>query len=161
VAAVVIESTLSPEECADRLRAAVSPDRLLDFLPETKPVVGSVVGRWVRLRKRLWYQNSFQTILDGVLYDHAGGTRFEATGRMHWGVRIFMVIWFSIAGFGFIKAMGGWPEKWEQALLLPLGVALWASCRWLARHERTYLAAFVAEVIGDRPEERSGEAAVE
>ena len=98
--AIVLYSPHSPEECAERLRLAVrASDRIVGSIGSP-----SASGHSVRLRKRIWYRNSFQTFLRGRLEAHDGGTRFRGRAGVHTFVFGFMAIWFGALllslGFG-------------------------------------------------------------
>src|SRR5688572_9015178 len=78
VSSIELESPLPPEECVVRLREAIDGDGMLSLLG-SKPVLGRVRGRSVRLTKRIGYRNSCQAILTGRFEPYGTGTVFRGT----------------------------------------------------------------------------------
>ena len=169
--AIELVSPLSLAECEDRLREATDRDGLLSWF-SARPVVGRVSGRSVRLRKRIWYRNSFQTSLSGSLEDRDGSTAFRGRAGMHPFVTGFLAVWFGLlvlmGGAAFVAGVGGLFGGRGQPLgmiALPVGLAFGGGLvrfgRWLARDEEAFLVAFVAEAIaaGRAPEAEPGAAA--
>jgi len=73
---IEVLSPLSPAECVARLDAAIECD---STMLHYKSVVGKVRGDSLRLRKRIWYRNSFQTLLWAKLVPERKGTAFPET----------------------------------------------------------------------------------
>jgi hypothetical protein len=94
-------SPLPPQECEARLRETTDHDGLLSWFG-SRPVVGRVSGRSVRLRKRIWYRNSFQTFLTGSLEERDGSVVFRGKAGMHPLARGIMAVWF-----GLLVLIGG------------------------------------------------------
>jgi hypothetical protein len=129
----------------------------------SRPVVGRVAGRSVRLRKRIGYRNSFQTFLTGTLEPRGEGTAFRARAGMHPFVAAFMAVWFAaillIGGPVFVAAVRGVAAEANglvgllaPPLMLVCGLLLVWFGRYLARGEEQFLVSFVAEVLGARGE---------
>ena len=155
----VLATPLSPAECCDRLSEAVaSPWALFS----TSPVRGFVNERRARIWKRLWYRNSFQTIMT---------VRFEPDGSRtrlvcEWGVSIFALdaVVFALAMSGGALWLGredsvrngttvaghGWILGVILVLMLALLAAIVGFGRLLARGEGDYLRDFLAETIQAR-----------
>ena len=76
VSTVELMLPLPPDECVARLRIAVDPGGVF-FGFGSKPVIGRVFRRWVCLRKRIGYRNSFQTFLIGRVEPHGEGSVFR------------------------------------------------------------------------------------
>jgi hypothetical protein len=167
VSAVELVSPLPPEECAARLREATDNEGLLSWF-RSRPVIGRVSGRSVRLRKRIGYGNSFQAILVGRLEERDGGTVFRGKAGVSTFVTIFMAAWFcgvgllggamSVIAIGEMLGVKFGERPMERSLALPLvaviaplmltfGVGLVRFGRWLARDEERFLVAFVADTI--------------
>lgn len=171
--AIELVSPLTPDECAARLREVTGDDGLLTWFGtfSSRPVVGRVSGRSVRIRKQIVYGNSFQTILTGQLKAHSGGTVFRGRTGMRVFVIVFMVFWFCgvvmIGGLISITAFcrmvgidfGGQRRadgllSWQlvplllPALMLAIGAYMVRFARRIARDERRFLIDFVAETIG-------------
>ena len=91
---LVLQSPLSPGMCVTRLTSALSSGSI--------GVAGHVAGLSVRLRKRIAYYNSFQTLLRGTLHASNGGTRFD--GQL--GVHPLVSAFFALA-LGFMLLLGG------------------------------------------------------
>jgi len=132
------------------LRAAIDADSLL--LPGgSRPVVGRVSNGLVRLRKRIGYRNSFQTYLIGSLEQRNNVTVFRGKAGMNPLVAAFMALWFVvlilIGGAGLVAGRQPLEAMIIPPLMMVFGVAgVWLG-RWLARSEKAFLIAFVAEVI--------------
>src|SRR6201986_2803061 len=72
----------------------------------SKPVQGSVGETAIRLRKRIFYRNSFQFWLSAKLTEDAGSTRLQCTFGLHPFVRRFLEIWSAgVAVVGLTIAM--------------------------------------------------------
>jgi hypothetical protein len=158
VSAIELVSLLPPDEAAARLRDAIGRGGLLSWFG-TKSVVGRVSGRSVRLRKRIYYRNSFQTFLTGTLEPHGEGSAFRGTASMHPFVTAFVIVWFAgvvlIGGAVFVAAIRRLVvgEGEPVGLIVPplmvvFGVFMVCFGRYLARGEERFLVAFVAEVLG-------------
>ena len=110
MAVIELLSPLPPEECETRLREATGRDGLLSGFSSWS-VVGRVSGRSVRLRKRIGYRNSFQTVLTGSLEGRDGSTVFRGKAGMHPFVTGFLAVWFGlltlIGGAAFVAGIGG------------------------------------------------------
>ena len=157
---IELASSLPPDECAARLRAAIDQEGVLSAtgLFGSKPVAGRIAGHRVRLRKRIWYRNSFQTFMIGSLEGRDGSTIFRGKAGMHPFVTGFMAVWFGlltlIVGAAFVAGIGalfGGRGDPLGVIALPVGLAfgggfVWFG-RWLARNEEAFLVGFVAEVI--------------
>lgn len=164
-----LRSPLSPAECAARLLAAIDPEpSVLGSWSNTslsRPVIGSVRGSVLRLRKRTdLYRNSFQTHLSAELRPVGEGTLVVGHAGMHPFVRVFMALWFTflalIAGVMVLMLTLGHaadapPAKneggWWMLLILPgllvFGVGLVKFGRYLARTEGNFLEEFLARTL--------------
>src|SRR4051812_1389859 len=87
-------SPFPPAECVKRLRSVVSTLSSPNF---GSGVVGYVGQQSVRLRRRIWYGNSFQTCLYGELRPEAGGTCISCRFGLRPFTTIFMFFWFGMA----------------------------------------------------------------
>jgi hypothetical protein len=154
-------SPLDPDECAARLTEAIDHGDAR-WVPGSKPVIGSVTGRAVWLRRRIGYRNGFQTILVGTLEEHAAGTRFRGRTGPPRRNRVGLTIWFggltllSVWTCILFLTRGGNPLGLLMApLMLALGgVIVWLG-RWLARDEGAFLSAFAADVLKAREENQA------
>lgn len=172
---VELLSPLAPDECESRLRAATDRGGPLARFG-LEPVVGRVSGGSVRLRKRIAYSNSFQTVLTGSLEGHGGGTIFRGRAGLHPLVTAFMTAWIGVvatAGAACVVAVlvalagrnrvgfAGIVFFIPLLLLLAMGVGIARYARWLARGEEAFLVSFVAEVIaaGRPPDAEPGTSA--
>jgi hypothetical protein len=166
MSAIELVSPLSPDECAARLREATDRGGPLSWFG-SKPVVGRVSGRFVRLHTRIGYRNSFQTCLTGTLEPRGEGTVFRGRMGLHPLVTIFLAVWFAgavvIGATLFVTAVrnpiGGGRDYvglFVPPGLLGFGVALVWIGRYLARGEERFLVAFVAEVLGSPGETHAG-----
>ena len=76
--AIDLVSPLPRGECVKRLQSNVSS---YWAIASANKVVGSIDGDTLRLRKRIYYRNSFQPTLRGRLSDAPGGTRIHCEFR--------------------------------------------------------------------------------
>ncbi len=154
-------SPYSCSECEDRLRAATDCEQLLSWCG-SKPVVGRVSGGLVRLRKRICYNNSFQTFFIGTLQECGGGTVLRGRAGIHPLVKVILAIWlggfvvhevgFTIAAArGQIVAKFPFPTEFLSLIMIVIAVFVVWFGRWLARNEEAFLLSFVAEVIAAVP----------
>jgi hypothetical protein len=86
-------SPLPPNECVRRLRAATDG---MWSLAGSKSAQGAVSDKAIRLRKRIFYRNSFQCWLSAKLVGEYGQTRLHCSFGLHPFVRIFLEIWIAI-----------------------------------------------------------------
>jgi hypothetical protein len=155
VSAVELVSPLPPDECVACLRGAVDLGLFFGF--GSKPVIGRVFGWSVRLRKRIGYSNSFQTFLIGAFEPHGGGSMFRGTAGVHPLVIAFVAVWYAglVVGGGMFcvaAAQGRIVGNVPLGLaLLPLMGVFFAVVVWFGRHlargERRFLLAFVADLL--------------
>jgi hypothetical protein len=152
-----LTSPLSREECVQRLRSKADP-------AWSGAVIGSVGETSFRLRKRIYYRNSFQYSLSGKLIDDNGQTRLHCRIGPHPLVLAFLVIWFGgvlvacgavsvwIAGAFAHRAHPSnlWPGAAIPFLMLAGGVALVMLGRYFARDEPDYLIDFLRKSLDAR-----------
>ena len=84
MATIDLFSPFTPEECVDRLRAGL--------LNLSSDVDGRVEHDWIRLRKKNFYRNSFQTFLHAKLKPEGNGTRLHGSLGLHPLVLGFMAV---------------------------------------------------------------------
>ena len=91
---------LTPAQCVARLMAVVDGERSGLFSAfggsGSNPVIGEVTESSLRLRKRIGYRNSFQTLVTATLRPGPEGTIVSCELGMHPLVRAFMFAWFGI-----------------------------------------------------------------
>ena len=139
-------SPFTPEDCADRLQAAMGP---------FSEVEGRVETGWVRLRKKIFIRNSFQTFLHATLAPCGTGTRLRGTLGVHPVVKGFMGVWFGGLGlFGVIGVIKGAPPLPGLLMLsgmIVFGVVMIWFCRFMARGEERLLMEFVTSTLEAEP----------
>ena len=171
---VELFTPLPPPECARRLSSAIDDDGWLWLislrgLVGSKPVIGHVTETWLRLRKRIGYRNSFQTILSASLRPEGGGTLIHGTAGVHVVVRAFMFVWFGGVMLGggaiFLGTLAALlfgsgprpPNAWAGIVMpwvmLGFGIGLVAGCRYLARDETRFLTDFLDSTLGAQQRE--------
>lgn len=156
---IELTSRLTPVECEERLRAAIDCDDLRWRLG-SRPVIGRVAHGSVRLRKRIEYRNSFQTILTARLEQSGDGTLLRGRAGMSAVTFGFMVVWVSaVMAISVLVLLAG--DGKLTGLLLPLvmlafGAGLVWLGRWLARNEAEFLIGFVSEAIAARRAQPTG-----
>ncbi len=150
MATIDLLSPFTPEECVDRLRAGL--------LNSSSDVDGRVEYDWIRLRKKIFYRNSFQTFLTAKVKPEGSGTRIRGTLGMHPLVTGFMAVWFAgvLAANLFILVpvlkSGDVPPGWFIAPLMPLaGVGMILFGRLLVRGDDKLLIEFVTTALEAEP----------
>jgi hypothetical protein len=145
--AVILHSPHPASECERRLRLSTKHD---------SPVIGTIGAGAATLRKRIWYRNSFQTVL-ALTWDDAGsGADIDCHARLHILAIVFLAVWFgavSLAGLLFLlvpaEAISG--DRADAlkhvAIVLLVGVAIVGLSRLLARNEEKYLIDFVGYML--------------
>ncbi len=124
-------SPLSVRECVRRLRAASDGGWAI---AGTKPVLGAVGDRSIRLRKRSYYRHSSQCWLSGHFVEEDGRTRLRCSTGLHPYVRVFLEYWIGgvliIGGAVFFRAIrtplndhGSAPADLWLGIVVPLVLA--------------------------------------
>jgi hypothetical protein len=161
-------SPLAPSACASRIRAEIDVEKFvsLSALFGSKPVVGRVTDSTLRLRKRIWYRNSFQTYLTATMRPEGSGTRICGEFAMHGFARAFMAVWFGlvllIGGGSFIFALISGLRDTSQlqsalsvflfgAPMLVFGTLLVWFGRYLARDEARFMTEFLRNLVAPNP----------
>src|ERR1700761_1768557 len=139
-----LHSPLPPEECLENLKRAV--DSIWNVFG-SKPVTGRIRGNTFTGSKRIYYRNSFNTLVRARIVPETGGSRITLRFGMHRFALAFMVFWFAGAIGGTITATsvlslvegnaqpGAWFSAFIPVVMITFGVALVTFSRWLARHE--------------------------
>jgi hypothetical protein len=155
-ASMVIDlmSPLPREECVQRLRSKTGSAW------DGSTVIGSVGETSFRLRKRIFYRNSFQASLSGKLIDDNGQTQVHCRVGLHPFVTAFLTVWIGIVLIGCIwmivslvsGAIPGnrWPQAMIPFLMLAGGVALLKVGQFLSRDEADFLVDFVRRTLEAR-----------
>jgi hypothetical protein len=151
-------SPLPREECVRRLSSKTGSAW------DGSTVIGSIGETSFRLRKRIFYRNSFQASLSGKLIDDNGETRVHCRVGLHPFVTAFLTVWIGIVLIGCIwtivsLASGAIPAKqWPQAgipfLMLAGGVAILKVGQYLSRDEADFLVDFVRRTLDARDSEQ-------
>lgn len=135
-------SPLPRSECVRRLRDRVRPGHA---------VAGHVGDSKFRLRKVIWYRNSFQTHLKGSMVDEQGGTRIHCRFGLHPFVAGFMIFWLALALLmGLMMLVSG---KGDIGIVLfPLfGGGILLLGRAMASSEKEFLTKYVQDLLEARP----------
>jgi hypothetical protein len=134
-------------------------------LAGSKPLVGRLTETSFYIRKRISYRNSFQSLLTATIRPDAAGTAICGKIAIHPFVRVFMLLWFLIAGtmliaslaplFGFDKA----GQNTAMAPVIPLlmlafGFVLVFFGRYVARDEARFLIDVLIRTLDARAEPR-------
>jgi len=167
-------SPYPPEECIRRISEGmqiIENMLLRSRRMGDKPVIGTVNGFTVRLRKRIHYRNSFQTMLVAVFSPHGSGSRISCELGMHTFVRVFMIVWLTAAvgiggpiAFAALKAWistGAGPKQ-PVDILMPVGMPIFGIVlllfgQHLARDENAFLLQFLEETVQASATPHSGE----
>ncbi|MCR5696888.1 MAG: hypothetical protein K6G73_07940 [Marinilabiliaceae bacterium] len=89
-----LETTKTREEVLQILRDNTSPKRISIFSSSSgeKYFWGEINQNSFKIRRILWYNNSFQPIIRGNIVELTSGTRVEITMRPHLFILAFTVI---------------------------------------------------------------------
>ena len=154
-------SPLKRDEVERRLKDAIDTEWIIFG---GKPVIGRVDNGTFRLRCRINYRNSFQTVLFGTLVEEGRGTRLRGRTGTHPFVALFMAVWLGVIGLGVattVAVMPSLPDR-EAAVavagvsffvpfvLVAFGVALVWLGRRFARGERERLIGFLRQTVEAR-----------
>jgi hypothetical protein len=144
-------SPLPREECLSRLIAAVI---------DRTTVTGSISKTSFRLRKRIYYRNSFQASLSGQLIDEGRGTRLHCKVGLHPFVTAFLFVWIGGVTIGcgaMIVALlsGSIPAQQSMAAAVPFlmlagGIALLKVGQFAARDEANFLVDYLRKTLEAR-----------
>jgi len=94
--------TLPPWDVCRRLVENVSEETFWGELfstSESKPFKGDVQEASFKIRRRIWYRNSFLPILHGEMETIADGTRIKIRMKLHLFTQIFLIAWISAVVF--------------------------------------------------------------
>ena len=153
----VLHSPLSKQECARRLNEKM--DRWWMIFGPNRIIGHASSGRLVA-RVRIYYGNSFQTLLRARLLDVDKGTSLTCRLGIRPALKIFVVCWFGfllLAAVSNFFSMPGAATSWKfylgLAAMTGFGVGLIAFCRWLARDEEAKLVEFLRATVeaSERP----------
>ena len=130
---------------------------------ESRPVVGRVSGTSFYARKRIRYQNPYQTRLTAEMTDLAGQTHIRCCFAIHPLVRAFMILWLAISAisgvlilpvllFNLATIRSEAPSETWLSILISVGLPAFGFGqvrlgRYLARDERRFLIAFICETV--------------
>ena len=155
-----LHTRLPIEECKARLTSGVDAERLgfsWSGYAGSKPILGKFRDNSFRLQKRRYYHNSFAPHFYGRLVPFGRETLIEGDFRIHRGVKVFMIAWFSFLILftvatlaSYISNRGGAKETFDletAAGLAVFGVALIKFGRWLGRGEERAILAFLKSTL--------------
>jgi hypothetical protein len=156
--AVILSTSLSPEECARRLTPIV--DHPWDLFG-SNPVVGDANKTEINLRKRISGRNSFQTLLKASLEPDGDGTRLHCDIAKPFFSSVFMACWLGFVGIAWvitlIATFAGANEPASGIagiVLLPVfagfGYTLVLIGQGMARGEDEFLIDFLCRELGAR-----------
>ena len=148
---IELTTLLSIDECVNRIDAAIDGNFTIFG---SKAAIGSTSAAGFKIRKRIWYRNSFQTILRAELVSEGAATRIRCSFGMAWLVLAFMAVWFGMAGIFVVTALWGSlatstpsPAGFVIFLMPALGAVIVIVGRWFARNEAQYLVDFVCRTL--------------
>ncbi len=153
-------SPLGRADCTLRLRRSVSSEW---SLIADSGVVGRIDGDIFRLRKKIYYRNSFQRYVYGTMSDApGGGTRIHCEAR-EMDLKWILIAAGVVAAFAMLGVLVAFLRVRTQTPAVPL--ALWLAPlavipilaaagalavylgRWAARNEEDYLLAFLRRTL--------------
>ena len=147
-------SPLPREECVQRLRMNTGSAW------DGATVIGSVGENSFRLRKKIFYRNSFQASLSGKFVDDQQGTRLHCRVGLHPFVTAFLIVWIGGVLIGCVAMIASlvsgaipanrWPQAAIPFLMLAGGVALLKVGQFLSRDEADFLVDFLRRTLDAR-----------
>ena len=148
------------EECHELLKESVDTSPFPYF--SSKQVAGRVSEKFISIRKKIRYRNSFQTVMLASLKAGVKGTEITATIGLHPFVKPFMFMWFGgviviggiILVISLLSLITGKPASGMGVLgvLIPLAIAIGGTGLlkfgiYLARGEAEFLKAFLIDLL--------------
>jgi hypothetical protein len=168
---IVLHSTLSADQCRERLRANTDEQRRtlssLSGYRGRNPVLCQIDGERFRLQKRRYYRNDFAPNFYGGIQPWGSSARIEGYfGPPRWAV-IFLRIWLGAAVLFTLPVAwvcvrrllsGGSQDGDYVGLLVPLlfvafGTLMPRFGDWLGRNEKTFLLQFMQTTLAAKQEE--------
>jgi hypothetical protein len=168
---IVLQSTLSPEQCRERLRSNTDERRRTPFslsgYKGKNPVISRIDGDTIQLQKRRYYRNDFAPNFYGTIRPWGNTARIEGYfGPPRWAV-MFMRIWLGaamlftlpVAWVSLQRLVGGHFE-WDvymglafPFLFLAFGLLMPRFGDWLGRNEKTFMLEFMETTLVAKREE--------
>jgi hypothetical protein len=95
---LVIETRLTPQQVAERLREATAPNSRVARRSSAsdKAFQGTVDDREFRITPVIGYMNSFLPLIRGQIEDAPDGARVSVSMRLHPATFWFMLLWFGL-----------------------------------------------------------------
>ncbi len=168
---IVLQSTLSADQCRERLRTNTDEQRRTLFslsgYKGKSPVLCRIEGETFQLQKRRFYRNDFAPNFYGSIQPWGSSARIEGYfGPPRWAV-IFLRIWLGaavlftvpVAWVSVQRMLGGNRQAGDLiALAFPLvfvafGVLMPRFGDWLGRNEKTFLVEFMETTLAAKLEE--------
>jgi hypothetical protein len=141
---VVFITGIPPDECTRRLKADVG----WGFIPFSQAeVVGSVGKRWFRLRRNIWYRNSFQPVAAGTLEESGIGTRISCRFRVNLMVQAFAIFFVLISTASTAMSLRNLADCVFSIGMVALVTGFIAFSRWLARGEPEFLTHYLRDLL--------------
>jgi hypothetical protein len=153
-------SPLPLAECVRRLKAATDGAWAV---AGSKPVLGSVGDKSLRLRQRTYYRHSSQCWLSGKFVEENGQTRLRCSTGLHPFVRVFLEYWIGAVFLGggavfvwTVRSLWGAhgplpPNLWLGLIVPPLmlffGAIFLAFGDYFSGEESRFLVEFVERTI--------------
>ena len=135
-----IDTFLSPIEARKRIESIVVPTpsfgtRFVNSLNNmfkksgADQFIGKIDDQGFRLRRLIYYRNSFLPVVKGRFQQGSAGTKVDVTMTLHPAVMVFMLIWFGGLGtMGVIPMFVVLSTGFRPELLIPIGMFLFG---WL------------------------------
>ena len=98
-----IDSPLTPDEVAARLRDAIEPPRMVAFSRPERPLVGRLDGTTFDVMRSVTGRNSFRPRVRGTIEAAGSGARLTGTMQLHEIVMLLMGALTAMAGMVFLS----------------------------------------------------------
>jgi hypothetical protein len=168
---IVLQSTLSPEQCRERLRSNTDERRRTPFSLSgyrgKNPVISRIDGDTIQLQKRRYYRNDFAPNFYGTIEPWGNTARIKGYfGPPRWAV-ISLRIWLGAAVlfaipivWGSLRQMlnGDWGQNVYVGVAVPFfllafGLLMPRFGDWLGRNEKTFMLEFLETTLAAKREE--------
>jgi len=129
---ITYKTKLSEIDVVTRLHESVEPSKTFRFTffggGSSMPYEGEIGNGYFEIKRIIGYRNSFLPQIKGTISRDTHGTTINVKMRLNMFVIVFLVIWFSGVGLGFVALLSSslGEKEFDLTALIPLGMLLFA-----------------------------------